>query len=85
MSDLKELIYCLGVEFERDRKARTITMSQRKYIREVLKRFTMEECKPISTPLDVNAKLLKLWVEEFEAIEGETEGIPYKSGVGSLM
>jgi transposase InsO family protein len=85
MSDLGELMYCLGVEFVRDRKAHTITMSQSKYIKEVLKRFNMEECKPIGTPLDVNVKLLKLSVEEFEAIEGDMEGVPYKSGVGSLM
>jgi hypothetical protein len=85
MSDLGELMYCLGVEFKRDRKARTITMSQKKYIKEVLKRFNMEECKPIGTPLDVNAKLLKLSVEEFEALASEMEGVPYKSGVGSLM
>jgi hypothetical protein len=77
--------YCLAVEFERDRKARTITMSQQKYFKEVLKCFNMEECKPIGTPLDVNVKLLKLSVEEFEAIQGEMEGVPYKSGVGSLM
>jgi hypothetical protein len=85
MSDLRELMYCLGVEFKRDCKARTITMSQRKYIKEVLKRFNMEECKPIGTPLDVNVKLLKLLVEEFEGIESEMEGVPYKSGIGSLM
>ena len=41
MSDLEELRYCLGVEFERDRVNRTITMSQSKYIKEVLKRFNM--------------------------------------------
>jgi ribosomal protein L12E/L44/L45/RPP1/RPP2 len=46
MSDLEELHYCLGVEFERDRANRTITMNQSKYIEEVLKRFNMEECKP---------------------------------------
>ena len=85
MSDLGELKYCLGVAFERNRKARTITMCQRKYIKEVLKRFNMEDCKPIGTPLDVNVKLMKLSVEEFEAIEGEMEGVPYKAGVGSLM
>ena len=85
MSDLGELMYCLGVEFVRDRKARIITMSQRKYIKEVLKRFNMEECKPIGTPLDANVKLLKLSVQEFEDIEREMEGVPYKSGIGSLM
>ncbi len=44
MSDLGGLHYCLSVEFERDRANRTITMSQSKYIEEVLKRFNMEEC-----------------------------------------
>ncbi len=85
MSDLGELHYCLGVEFERDRANHTITMSQRKYIEEVLKRFNMEECKPIGTPLDVNSKLLKLTEEEFQGIQEEMQGIPYKAAVGSLM
>jgi hypothetical protein len=85
MSDLGELHYCLGVEFERDRANHTLTMSQRKYIEEVLKRFNMEECKPIGTPLDVNSKLLKLTEEKFQGIQEEMQGIPYKAAVGSLM
>ncbi len=62
-----------------------ITMSQRKYIEEVLKRFNIEECKPIGTPLDVNPKLLKLTEEEFQGIQEEMQGIPYKGAMGSLM
>jgi hypothetical protein len=85
MSDLGELHYCLGVEYERDRANRTISMSQSKYIEEVLKCFNMEECKPIGTPLDVNSKLLKLTEEEFQGIQEEMQGIPYKAAVGSLM
>ncbi len=85
MSDLEELHYCLGMEFERDRANCTITMSQSKYIEEVLKRFNMEECKPIGTSLDVNSKLLKLMEEEFQGIEEEMQIIPYKAVVGSLM
>jgi hypothetical protein len=46
MSDLGGLHYCFGVEFERNCANRTITMSQSKYIEEVLKCFNMEECKP---------------------------------------
>jgi hypothetical protein len=60
-------------------------MSQKKYIEEVLKRFNMEDCKPIGTPLDVNSKLLKLTEEEFEEIQGEMQSILYKATVGSLM
>jgi len=85
MSDLGELRYCLGVEFERNREARTITMSQRSYIDEVLKRFNMEECKPIGTPSDTNSKLLRLSDEEFGNVQREMEGVPYKAAVGSLM
>ena len=47
MSDLGELHFCLGVEFVRDRAARTITMSQGKYVVDVLKRFGMEDCKAV--------------------------------------
>jgi len=51
MSHLGGLHYCFGVEFERDRANHTITMSQSKYMEEVLKHFNMEECKPIGTCL----------------------------------
>jgi hypothetical protein len=56
------------------------------YMEEVLKRFNMEECKPIGTPLDVNSNLLlKLTKEEFQGIQKEMQSIPYKAAVGSLM
>jgi hypothetical protein len=85
MSDLRKLHYCLSVEFERNHANRTIIMSQNKYIEKVLKRFNMEECKPIGTPLYVNSKLLKLTKEEFQGIQEEMQGIPYKAVAGSLM
>lgn len=85
MSDLGELHYCLGVEFIRDHGNKTITMSQIKYIEEILKRFNMEECKPIGTPLEANLKLMKLMDEEFIQVKGEMQSIPYKAAIGSLM
>ena len=57
MSDIGVLHYCLGMEFEMNREVRTITMNQKSYIEEVLKRFNMEECKPVGTLFDVNLKL----------------------------
>jgi hypothetical protein len=85
LSDLGELNYCLGVQFQRDRKTHTITMSQTTYIEEVLRRFNMEDCKPVATPSDANSKLLKLSDEEFGNVQMEMEGVPYKAAVGSLM
>lgn len=69
MSDLGDLYYCLRIEFERNKVDYTITMNQSKYIDEVLKRFNMEECKPIGTLLDMNSKLLKLTEKEFKEIQ----------------
>jgi hypothetical protein len=85
MSDLGELHFCLGVEFVRDRATRTITMSQGKYVMDVLKRFGMEDCKPVATPLDANSKLVKLSEEEYAAEAKSMAEVPYKQAVGSLM
>ena len=35
-----------------DRKLRTLTISQPKYLEGILKRFNMELCKPVSTPME---------------------------------
>ena len=85
MSDLGELHYYLGVEFERNREVHTIIMNQKNYIEEILKRFNIEECKLVGTLFDVNFKLLKLLDEEFMNVQREMEGVPYKARVGSLM
>ena len=85
MSDLEELHFCLGVEFVRDRVARTITMSQGKYVVDVLKQFGMEDCKAVGTPLDMNSKLVKLSEEEYALESQSMIEIPYKQAVGSLM
>ena len=85
MSDVGELHFFLGVHIERDRAANTITMHQRSYIEEVLKRFGMKDCKSITTPLDVKAQLVKLTDEEHEGHMQEMQGVSYKEAVGSLM
>ena len=60
-------------------------MNQRIYVKEVLKRFIMEECKPDRFPFDVNSRLLKLSDEEFVDVQKNMEGVPHKAGVGSLI
>ena len=85
MSDLGELQHYLGVEFEKNTVARTIIMNQRSYIKEIFKRFNMEEYKPVGTPFNVNSKLLKLLDEKFVNVQRKMENVPNKAGVGSLM
>ena len=85
MSDLGELHFFLNVEMERSRAHRTVTLHQGNYIEEVLERFGMADCKPIGTPLDAKAQLVKLSEEEYDQHLHEMQGIPYKEVVGSLM
>ena len=55
ISDLGEIHWLLRVEVTRDRRDRTISLSQHAYIESILKEFRMADCKPIITPMDLGA------------------------------
>ena len=57
MKDLGPANKILGMQIHRDRKDRKIWLSQKNYLKKILRRFNMQDCKPISTPLPVNYKL----------------------------
>ncbi|RWR98561.1 hypothetical protein B4U79_05827, partial [Dinothrombium tinctorium] len=69
MKDLDEVKHILGIE-------------STELCLEVLKRFNMLDCKPVSTPLDYSSKLVK------ENSEGECSNFdkyPYREIIGCLM
>ena len=47
----------LGMQIHQDRGNRKIWLSQKNYLKKVLRCFNMNDCKPISTPLPINSKL----------------------------
>ena len=57
MSDLGEMQYFLGMQIQQTTEG--ISICQAKYIEDMLKRFIMQNCKPVSTPLVVGSKLMK--------------------------
>jgi hypothetical protein len=57
MKDLGKARKILGMEISRDRKAGTLTLSQRSYIEKVLKRFNMDGAKAVNTPIAAHFKL----------------------------
>ena len=59
--DLKELSYVLGMEVIRDMSKRTITITHRNMIAEMLSRFNMSDCKRSPTPLVPNDKMVSLF------------------------
>ena len=78
--------HCLGLEILQAENR--VTLSQRDYINEVLRRFKMTECHAISTPLEVGARL----TNDGEDKDGEeyNDGKyqrpwPYRELIGALM
>ena len=57
MSLLGELRFFLGLQISQ--KKNGIFILQSRYIKEMLKRFQMEDCKPVSTPMVTGCRLSK--------------------------
>ena len=56
MVDQGEIHYLLGMSIKRDRVSRTLTIDQQSYLESLLKRFEMENSKPVSTPIEAGKK-----------------------------
>ena len=74
MVDIGPLSWFLGIDFKIEKDC--ISMSQSTYLNNVLTRFKMQDCKPISTPCD------KFIVDENSEPCSSTE---YRRAVGSLI
>ena len=60
IDDMGEVKYILGMLVKRNRERGKMTISQPKYLEGILKRFGMEQCKPVSTPLEPGKHLQEL-------------------------
>ena len=79
IKDLGSVKFFLSMLVERDRKRRTISLSQQIYLLKVLTRFSMENYRGCATPLDPKTKLHQR-TEMEEAVNIQT----YQEAVGSL-
>jgi Asp-tRNA(Asn)/Glu-tRNA(Gln) amidotransferase C subunit len=76
MSLLGELSFFSGLQIRQRNQG--IFISQTKYIIEMLKKFGMEECKPVTTPMQTSCKLRK------DDDSKSTDQRQYRSMIGSL-
>ena len=57
MMDIRLMAYYLGIEVKQ--KEDWIFVSQESYTKEILKKFKMDDCNPMSTPMECKIKLFK--------------------------
>eukprot|EP00253_Pinus_taeda_P030751 PITA_30751 len=77
MSLLGELTYFLGLQIQQ--KEGGIFLSQTKYLKQILKKYGMEDAKPVCTPMVTGCSLSAN--DEYAAVHQPT----YRSMIGSLL
>ena len=80
MKDLGKLSYFLGMKVEQNEQNGSVWIGQRAYTESLLKRFGMEDCNPVSTPVDISSKLTHATDNDDCMNQHE-----YQSAIGSLM
>lgn len=85
MTYLGEAKYCVGLRINRDRKKGFILLDQKRHIADLLAKFNMVECNPVSTPMDLNQKLSKSMSPQSSSEREEMSKVPYRELVGGLL
>ena len=85
ITDEGPIHWILGFAVERDRDARMLALSQHSYIESILRRFNLEDARPVSTPMDPHVQLSVTQSPQTTAEAAEMRNVPYREAVGSLM
>jgi hypothetical protein len=75
----------LNMKIKRDRANRELGLNQRKYIKTLLQRFKMKECKPIKIHIPIGVKLSADQCLKTHEEKEDMLCVPYASVVSSLM
>lgn len=85
MKDIGPATECLRMRINQSTNGDRIEVNQSAYIREMLAKFNMTDCNPISTPVDPNQELTKGMSPKTKEEADEMAGIPYQEAVGSIL
>uniref|UniRef100_A0AAV1VIN8 Reverse transcriptase Ty1/copia-type domain-containing protein n=1 Tax=Peronospora matthiolae TaxID=2874970 RepID=A0AAV1VIN8_9STRA len=77
MTDSGKCAFVLGIELL-DGEGGSVTLCQRHYVDDILKRFGMEECKAVASPVDVSSRLMS-------SSTASKIDVPFREAVGALM
>ena len=89
MSDEGKLNFFLGVKVDYNDKGMLLTQSA--YAKEILQRAGMQDCKPISTPVDVKSKLSQEGGDKvddptlYRSLDGALQYLTLNSLISSML
>jgi hypothetical protein len=85
MKDLGDASYVLGIKVHRDRTKCVLGLSQKVYIKKVLKMYNIHECSGMPAPFVNGGKLGTFQSPRNQLEIGQIKLIPYASVVRSIM
>ena len=85
MTNGGDIHWLLGIEIIRDKNAKTISWSQRSYIKSILERFNMENSSTLSMPLDPSLILSTADSPKTAEEIARMVHVPFREAVGSLL
>jgi hypothetical protein len=85
LTDLGPISWLLGIKVTRDRPTKTLHLSQTSYVESIVRRFNLDNLKPVSTPLDPTMQFTKSQCPQTISDIARMKNIPYREGIGSLM
>lgn len=83
MKDIGAAKSVLGMRITRNDNK--ISIDQSHYIRQMLDKFGMADCNPLSAPTDVNQTLSSDMCPKTQQEKEEMAKVPYQEAVGSLL
>ena len=74
--------YFLGVRIQRE--GNSIFLSQQKYIEDILRKFNMQNFRPVKHPMELHDELMMESTPAYEEVEA-MKVVPYREAIGSLL
>ena len=85
LRDLGPTELLLGIHITRDRPNRSIALSQRQYIVDMLDRYGLTDCNPVTTPMDPGLRLDASMGASTPQDIAFMRTVPYLNAVGTLL
>jgi len=84
MKDLGEASFVLGIEIRRDRRKGVLGLSQKAYLENILKKYSMHACKPSPAPIVKGDSFGEFQCPRNQYEIDRMKAVPYTSAIESL-